>query len=71
MGLAAVAGIFPVVDFFSKLPSLLLHKRILSILLDTRTIGEQDELEVSLFRAKLPLRSPNAVSLKAKLRIER
>ncbi len=43
----------------------------LSILLDTHTLEEQDHLEVSLFEAKLPLRTPNAVSLKAKLRIER
>jgi hypothetical protein len=43
----------------------------LSILLDTRTLGEQDHLEVSPFEARLPLCSPNAVSLKVKLRIER
>jgi hypothetical protein len=43
----------------------------LSILLDTHMLKEQDDVEVSPFEARLPLRSPNAVSLKAKLRIER
>jgi hypothetical protein len=43
----------------------------LSILLDTHAFGEQDDAEVPQFGARLPLRSPNAVSLKAKLRIER
>jgi hypothetical protein len=42
-----------------------------SILLDTRIREEQDHIEVSSFAARLPLRSPNAVSLKAKHRIER
>jgi hypothetical protein len=42
-----------------------------SIPLDTHFLGEQDHVEVSPFEARLPLRSPNAVSLKAKLRIER
>jgi hypothetical protein len=44
-----------------------------SILLDTRILEEQhhDHVEVSPFDARLPLRSPNSVSLKAKLRIER
>jgi hypothetical protein len=43
----------------------------LSILLDTRTLEEQYQFEVSLFEARLPLLSPFAVFLKAKLRIER
>ncbi len=43
----------------------------LSILLDTRTLGEQAHVEFSPFEVRLPLRSPTAVSLKAKLRIER
>jgi hypothetical protein len=43
----------------------------LSILLDTHMLKEQDDVEVSPFEARLPLRSPNAVSLKAELRIER
>ena len=42
-----------------------------SILLDTHTLREQDHVEVSPFEARLPLRSPNAVSLKVKLHIER
>jgi len=41
-----------------------------SILLDTRIREEQHHVEVSLFEARLPLRSPNAVSLKVKHRIE-
>src|SRR5216683_7190560 len=43
----------------------------LSILLDTQALEEQDHAEISPFAARLPLHSPNAVSLKAKLRIER
>jgi len=42
-----------------------------SILLDMCTLEEQHHVEVSPFDARLPLRSPNSVSLKAKLRIER
>ena len=42
-----------------------------SILLDRCILGEQDRAEVSPFEARLPLRSPSAVSLKAKLRVER
>jgi hypothetical protein len=42
-----------------------------SILLDTHTLREQDHVEVSPFEARLPLRSPKAVSLKVKLHIER
>ena len=42
-----------------------------SILLDTHTLREQDHVEVSPLEAKLPLRSPNAVFVEAKLRIER
>src|SRR5712692_718454 len=43
----------------------------LSILLDTHVREEQDHLEVSPVEARLPLPSPRAVSLTAKLRIER
>ncbi len=43
----------------------------LSILLDTQALEEQDHAEILPFAARLPLHSPNAVSLKAKLRIER
>jgi len=43
----------------------------LSIVLDTHTREEQDHVEVSPFEARLPLRSPKAVSLKVKLHIER
>jgi hypothetical protein len=43
----------------------------LSILLDTHVLEEQDHVEVSPFKARLPLPNPNAVSLKAKFRIER
>ena len=46
------------------------HKSF-SIPLDTHTLREQDHVEVSPFEARLPLRSPNAVSLKVKLHIER
>jgi len=46
-------------------------QKSLSINLDTHVREEQDDLEVSLFEARLPLRSPRAVSLTAKLRIER
>ena len=42
-----------------------------SILLDTHILREHARAEVSPFRARLPLGSPWAVSLKAKLRIER
>ena len=42
-----------------------------SIFLDTHTLREQDHVEVSPFEARLPLRSPKAVSLKVKLHIER
>jgi hypothetical protein len=42
-----------------------------SIVLDTHIRGEQARAEVSPCEAGLPLRSPSAVSLKAKLRIER
>jgi hypothetical protein len=41
-----------------------------SILLDTHILGRQARAEVSPFQARLPLPSPSAVSLKAKLRIE-
>src|SRR4029077_7625931 len=46
-------------------------QKSLSINLDTHVREEQDDLEVSPFEARLPLRSPRAVSLTAKLRIER
>jgi hypothetical protein len=36
-----------------------------SILLDTHTLREQDHVEVSPFEARLPLRSPKAVSLRS------
>jgi len=42
-----------------------------SILLDTHILREQARAEISPFEARLPLRSPSAVSLLAKLRIER
>jgi len=42
-----------------------------SILLDIDILREQARGEVSPFEARLPLRSPSAVSLIAKLRIER
>jgi hypothetical protein len=45
-------------------------KKKLSIHLDTHPPEEQDDLEVSLFAAKFPHRSPNAVSVKAKFRIK-
>src|SRR5437870_4855597 len=41
-----------------------------SILLDIHILREQARREVSPFEARLPLRSPSAVSLIAKLRIE-
>ena len=41
-----------------------------SILLDTHILREHSRVEVSPFEARLPLRGPSAVSLKAKLRIE-
>jgi hypothetical protein len=40
-----------------------------SIVLDTHTLWEQDHVEVSPFEARLPLPSPNAVSIKATHRI--
>ena len=43
----------------------------LSILLDTHVREGQDDLEVSPFPARLPLRRPRAVSFTVKLRIER
>jgi hypothetical protein len=46
-------------------------KKKFSIVLDTYTLGEQDHIEVSPIEARLPLRSPNAVFVEAKLRIER
>ena len=42
-----------------------------SIVLDTQTLGEQDHVEFSPFEVRFPLRSPNAVFVEAKLRIER
>ena len=42
-----------------------------AILLDTHILREQARAEVSPFEARLPLPSPSAVSLLAKLRIER
>src|SRR5712691_11928446 len=42
-----------------------------SILLDTHVREEQHYVEVSPFAARLPLRTPRAVSLAPKLRIER
>jgi hypothetical protein len=56
------------------LTAALLHRRIFrltSINLDTHVREEQDHFEVSPFEARLPLRSPRAVSFSAKLRIER
>jgi hypothetical protein len=41
-----------------------------SIHFDTRIREEQDHVEVSPFEARLPLPSPNAVSIKATHRIE-
>ena len=49
----------------------LFAQKSLSILLDTRVCEEQHHLEVSPLRARLPLGSPRAVSLIAKLRVER
>jgi hypothetical protein len=43
-----------------------LHENKISIALDTNTHGEQDDGAVSLI-ARLPLRSPSAFSLRAKL----
>jgi hypothetical protein len=48
-----------------------LREKKFSIVLDTYVLGEQDHVEVSPFEARLPLRSPNAVFVEAKLRIER
>jgi hypothetical protein len=42
-----------------------------SIVLDTQALGEQDRVELLPFEVRLPLRSPNAVFVEAKLRIER
>jgi hypothetical protein len=55
----------------TRAADVLVAQRKFSILLDTHTLGEHYQLEVSLFEAKLPLLSPIAVSLKDKLRIER
>lgn len=43
------------------------HEKKISIVLDTNTHGEHDDHAVSLIVAKLPLRSPSAFSLRAKL----
>jgi len=48
-----------------------LREKKFSIVLDTYTLEEQDHVEVSPFEARLPLRSPKAVFVEAKLRIER
>jgi|ERR1700676_1148730 len=44
-----------------------LRKKYLSIHLDTPSPGEQDDVVVSPFKARLPQHSRNAVSLRAKL----
>jgi SnoaL-like polyketide cyclase len=46
------------------------YAKEVSIVPDTHTLSEQDHLEVSPLETRLPLRSPNLVSLKAKHRIE-
>jgi hypothetical protein len=43
--------------------TLFFAQRKFSILLDTRTLEEQYQFEVSLFEARLPLLSPFAVSI--------
>ena len=55
----------------ARVSPLFLDKRNYSIVLDTHTLGEQDHVVVSPFKARLPLPSPNAVSLAAKFRVER
>jgi hypothetical protein len=47
-----------------------INQKKVSIVPDTHTVSEQAHVEVSSFEARLPLRSPNAVSLEAKHRIE-
>jgi hypothetical protein len=53
------------------LPLIFFAQKKFSIVLDTYMLGEQDHVEVSPLEARLPLRSPNAVFVEAKLRIER
>ena len=48
-----------------------LHRRVFRFSLTLTSLREQDHVEVSPFEARLPLRSPKAVSLKVKLHIER
>jgi hypothetical protein len=55
----------------SDSPLLFLPRKNFSIVLDTQTWGEQDRVEFSPFEVRLPLRSPKAVFVEAKLRIER
>jgi hypothetical protein len=60
---------FDLADF--RIAAAPFEQKSFSILLDTHILGEQARAEVSLFAARLPLRSPSAVSLKVKLRTER
>jgi hypothetical protein len=55
----------------SESPLLFLPEKNFSIVLDTQVLGEQDRVVFSPFEVRLPLRSPNAVFVEAKLRIER
>jgi hypothetical protein len=64
-------GMVPQPKSQSKTPrNFFCARKKLSIHLDTYSRKEQDHLEVSLFAAKFPHRSPNAVSVKAKFRIK-
>src|SRR5207245_6489281 len=57
--------LFRSADF--RIPAARFAQRNVSILLDTHILREQPRVEVSPFEARLPLRSPSAVSLLAKL----
>ena len=64
-------GVFALKTDYPRISAAFFAQKNLSILLDTQALEEQDHAEISPFAARLPLHSPNAVSLKAKLRIER
>ena len=54
-----------------RIPAARFAQKNFSILLDTHILGEQARGKVSSFEARLPLRSPRAVSLTVKLCFER
>ena len=68
---STLPGLSPSLSLLPRVPlagneSLVVQKKV-SIVLDTHIHVEQDDYAVSLIIARLPLRSPSAFSLRAKL----